>query len=182
MPQASVTVLQSTVSSGSEEFRMPLTAGQIQHFDHIFRITTDLYTQTLVARSWQTGEVEARISAWVDEKLSDSRLLCSFAVWQKKKLDYNGVYAAYLLDGMTEEEFVEEAQKYAKELEVRDPCFIVEVTEKLMRLLPFELTTADIADFLNTEPRLVLAAISSAVNPSSKLRALLPVALPDWGK
>lgn len=165
----------TAITAGTEEWRMPFDASsQVTPFDHMIRLSTDSQTQSLVTYRWNTSEFMHGVVSWANQRTEEVELLTSFAVWQRRKLDYDGVYAAWLLEAISEEEFVEEASKFAVVLGEQDPETVVEVANKLVSLLPFELTTADLAEFLRTEPRAVLEAIASSDNSSEKLKALLP--------
>jgi hypothetical protein len=142
---------------------------------NMVRVSTDVFTQTILTQQqWEADEFMHGAVMWVNERAAEVGLLTCFAAWQKRKLDYDGVYAAWLLEATTEEEFVEEAKKFAVILTEKDPQYMVQVAEKLVSLLPFELTTADLAEFLQTEPRALLDAIAHFGESSEKLRALLP--------
>ncbi|MEM5449885.1 hypothetical protein [Paraburkholderia guartelaensis] len=149
-------------------------AQQVEHFDYMFRFRTDAYTQSIVGNHWETAEFVRVLQSLAMERSEEVDLLKSFAEWQKNKLDYSAVYTAWLLEAMSDEEFEEESSKYVVEIDDRDPRKVADVAERLVRLLPFELSTSEIADYLRAEPRSVLEAIAQFGQHSDKLRALLP--------
>jgi hypothetical protein len=147
------TVLTTTITAGIEEWRMPFDANsQVSPVDRMVRLSTDFQTQSLVTHVWNTSEFMYGVQLWANQRTEEVELLASFATWQKRKLDYDGVYAAWLLEAISEEEFVEEASKFAVVLGELDPGTVVAVSNKLVSLLPFEVTTADLAEFLRTDP------------------------------
>lgn len=145
-----------------------------EHVDQMFRFQTDSLTRSVVGHTWETAEFVRGLSAWAMERSDEVDLLKDFAAWQKNKLDYGAVHAAWLLEAMSDEEFEEEASKYVNEIGEQDPRRMADVAEKLVRLLDFELTTSELADFLHAEPRAVLDSIAQYGQQSEKLRALLP--------
>ncbi|WP_035952013.1 hypothetical protein [Burkholderia multivorans] len=164
-----------TTTSSSEEWRIQLDASQaLQPFDHLVRVSTDLLTQSIVGQRWDTADFMRGVMQWANDRTGEVDLLASFAAWQKSKLDYNAVYTAWLMEAMSEEEFEEEALKYTVEIDDQDPRRVVQVAEKLANLLPFEISTSDLAAFLHADPRAVLDSIARFGQHSEKLRALLP--------
>jgi hypothetical protein len=172
--QIDMVVQTSTLTSTIDKWRVPFDESTNAPVDHTVQLPTDYFTQTVVPPRWTTSQILDGIVHWTNERAIDVDLLKEFAAWQKRKLDYDGVYAAWLLEAMSEHEFIEEAKKFAVVLGERDPKHVVDVAERLARLLPFDLTTAEIAEFLKTEPRSVLSAIAHCGEPSEKLKALLP--------
>ncbi|MEX3952008.1 hypothetical protein AB4Y40_30165 [Paraburkholderia sp. EG287B] len=155
---------------------------QLGHVDQMYRfqtVQTDELTRSVVGHTWETREFVRGLRAWAVERTDEVNLLRDFAIWQKRKLDFAGVYAAYLLDAITDDEFDEESLKYAIPLHAKCEVGAVGTAEKLVSLLPFELTTADLAEFLKTEPRALLRAIAQTKNPSQKLKELLPSQTPE---
>ncbi|WP_175907340.1 hypothetical protein [Burkholderia sp. BCC1640] len=148
--------------------------GQVANIDHLIRVSTDLQTLSLTAHVWETKEVAARFNRLIAERMQDLRLVVDFAAWQKKKIDYDGVYQAFLLDAITDEQFMEESERFAVEIAKRDTQFVAETADKLAELLPFELSTSDLAEFFSCEQRDVVAAIASKWSHSKKLKELLP--------
>ncbi|WP_322086050.1 hypothetical protein [Burkholderia sp. BCC1999] len=165
--------LTQPVTTGAEEWRVPFDPNTPSlNLDHFIQLSTDHTTRSYVVRSIDSDSFMSAMFTWACDRVGEIDLLKSFAAWQKRKLDYDGLYTAYLLEALSEEEFVSEAHSFATVLEQPDEQRILDVAERLAALLPFEVTTADLAEFLKTEPRLVLEAIASSDKP--KLRALLP--------
>lgn len=173
------TVQTRTVSVTADKVVVPLSQGVFPPMDHMVRILTDQTTQSLVARSWETSDFMHGVYVWAAARQQEVDLLTSFATWQKHKLDFAGVYTAFLLDAISEDEFVEESRKYAITVQAKCEVDMVETAEKLVSILPFELTTADIAEYLRTEPRALLQVIAQTNNPSQKLKELLPSQTPE---
>lgn len=65
---------------------------------------------------------------------------------QSAILDYNGLYIAYLLDQMTEEQFEEESEKYLLESCNEKPEVIARKIEVLREHTKLDLTRSDLAD------------------------------------
>lgn len=165
----------TSITASTEQMRTSLgVASQGAPIDQMFRLSTDSMSQSLVSQTWRTADFMHGAVVWANQRSEEINLLTDFAAWQKQKLDYDGVYNAWLLEAISEEEFVEEAAKFAVVLREPDPERVVDLANKLVSLLPFELTTADLAEFFQTEPRSVLQAIADNGNSSEKLRALLP--------
>lgn len=150
---------------------MPAGAS-IEPFDRIVRISTDFLTQSLVTQWCDTNELQRFVIGLAETKQHDVDLLKSFAAWQKKKLDYQAVYNAYILEAISEEEFEEESAPYVVEIKEVDSAAIGKAMDELVELLPFEVSTSDFADYFECEPEDVVLAIS-AVSRNEKLRALL---------
>lgn len=145
-----------------------------EHFDHMYRVRTDSMTQSVVGHSWETTEFFRGLSAWMTKRAEEVGLLQDFANWQKSKLDYTAVHTAWLMEGITLEEYMVEAEKFATEISEQDPRRVADVADRLTKLLPFELSTSELAEFLQAEPRAVLDSIAMFGQHSEKLRALLP--------
>ncbi|HGL6721637.1 hypothetical protein NTJ56_05675 [Burkholderia contaminans] len=164
--------VESTQSVGYVE--SPEYFGQVANVDHLIRISTDLKTHSLTAQVWETKEIAAKFNRLIAERAHELKLVVDFAAWQKRKIDYDGIYQAFLLDAITDDQFMEESERFAVEIAKRDPRFIAEAADKLAELLPFELSASDLAEFFSCEQRDVLAAIASKWSHSKKLKELLP--------
>ncbi|MBR8182520.1 hypothetical protein [Burkholderia ambifaria] len=164
--------VESTQSMGYVE--SPGYFGQVANIDHLIRISTDQKTHSLTAHVWETKEVVARFNRLIAEHVQELKVVVDFATWQKRKIDYDGIYQAFLLDAITDDQFMEESERFAVEISKKDPRFMAEAADKLAELLPFDLSASDLAEFFSCEQRDVLAAIASKWSHSKKLKKLLP--------
>jgi hypothetical protein len=86
--------------------------------------------------------------------------LKSVVNWQKTRLDYQSVYSAYLLGAMDEEEFMVEAEVFATEYKDLEFSVIAQEIRELSKLLDFELSAIDYADYFGVEHHAVIEAMS----------------------
>lgn len=127
--------------------------------DTLHRRIYDTSTMSLTVRIWQTSEVEARILAWGDQNNQDILLLKAVTTWQRKYINYQATYSAYLLGALTEEEFEIESAPYICELKEIAPSNLAPAIGRLKRLLDFELGEGELAEFFEVDA----CAISQAM-------------------
>ncbi len=127
-------------------------------------------------KSQAVGIIAALESLYGENKESDGerQILIEFIKWQKKRIDYQATYQAFLLGAMTEEEFKEESSKYT--ITLRDVTDFEALNNELMKmsvaLRDFDFTLADAADFLQVSLADLHTAISSSPNEVSYVHQL----------
>ncbi|KVA11848.1 hypothetical protein WI41_07070 [Burkholderia latens] len=168
-----VEVMPSSVGNTTSHGVILPVGTALEPFDRIVRISTDLLTQSLVTQWCETDELQRVVFDWAQAKQHEVDLLKSFAAWQKKKLDYQAVYNAYILEAISEEEFEEESTPYVVEIKEVDPLMVGRTMDELVELLPFEVSTSDFADYFECEPEDVVLAIAAG-SRNEKLLSLLP--------
>lgn len=133
-------------------------------FDFLCRVNHSAASTTVT--TWQTAHVAELISAKFVQYESSIETLRSVIYWQKNRLDYDSVHSAYLLGTLTEEEFLEEADKFMRDT-VRLPSpVIAEQVAKIEQALNDRLSPSDYADYLGVEIEDVLAALPEAITSS----------------
>jgi hypothetical protein len=141
--------------------------------DTLHRKIYDTSTKSLTVGVWQTREVEARILAWGEEKDRDIAILKSVANWQRKYINYQATYSAYLLGALTEEEFELESSPYISEIKEVPPSELVPAIGRVKRLLDFDLGESELAEFFEVDAETVSLALSYwAHSPEKELASL----------
>lgn len=128
--------------------------------DVIFRLIVDGVNSTIDISSWKTVDFQTAINSIVSQKDSIIRKLKDITSWQKHRLDYQAVYTAYLLGSIEEEEFIEEADKFASNYKSIEPAKIAIEIESYSKLLDFKLTASDYSDFFSVDLMTVIQATS----------------------
>ena len=158
-----LTVHISQLSTNSETVRSiaPQISNEAVGGDFMCRVKIDSSTDAWVA-TVKTKDFQAVLHSAIEAKDADIWRLKAVALWLKTRLDYQAIHTAYLMGSMEEDEFVAEAEKYSTEYKHLDPRQIVTEIVECSRLLNFELSAADYADFLGVE-------VDSVLNVANKL-------------
>ena len=156
---------QNFVSSVSNFF--PTTIhGQLSvqgRVDFFCTAIVDSSTRSFTVAAWESSEFNTRLTSWALQKEADISELKSVVAWQKHRIDYQAVYAAYLLGATTEEDYLRDSEQYVCELQRIDSERFFEVVKRLERLLDFKISIADLADYLKVDPASVASEISSGL-------------------
>lgn len=107
-----------------------------------------------------TQALANQLTAWASAVEQDVQVLKHVTNWQKRRLDYQALYNAFLLGAISEEDFVSDAEQFVTEIRETQPEQIVSKYEQVSRLLDFELSVADFADFMDAEPEQVRKVLS----------------------
>lgn len=140
--------------------------------DHIVRVVTTTAHGTHFA-AYPTNQFASALHALLAQKDADIFLLKDIAKWQKKRLDYQGIYNAYLLEAIDEDEFVAEADKYATEFKTAIPEQIRDGMIHINGLLGFQLDQSDFADYFGVEVNDVILATNLLNSDGSGVIPLL---------
>lgn len=127
--------------------------------DTMHRIQIDSST-IVTCQFWDTNDVRDQLVASHDSLYKDIDALKVVVNWQRKSLNYQSVYNAYLIGLMTEEEFDKESDSYISEIKEAPIDQVAEVVQRLDRLLDFKLSEAELAEHLEVP----LEAVEQAVN------------------
>lgn len=130
-----------------------------RHEDYFCLASVDTSTQAFSISAWKSTDIREKITTWALEKERDIFELKSVTKWQKKCLDYQSVYNAYLLGAISEDEFEHDSDEYTSDLRSLAQDEIISTVERLNKLLDFKLTIDDIASYLQTEPSAIAEAI-----------------------
>jgi hypothetical protein len=145
------------ISSASDGVSLP----EHDQFDLIAMVAVDTSTQSYSISTWKTIEFRNKLISWALEKDRDIFELKSVTTWQKKCLDYQSVYNAYLLGSLTEEEFEKDSDEYTTEIRNISKNEILSTFARLNRLLEFHISTSDLASYLQTDSSSVSDALES---------------------
>ena len=129
--------------------------------DRVVRVVTTTAQGTQFF-SCQTSQFAAVFNSFIAQKDDDIATLKRIASWQKRRLDYQSVYSAYLLEAIDEEEFIAEAEKFATEYNKVDFAKISSGIQQIQRLLDFEFDYSDYADYFGVEIGDVIEAAGSS--------------------
>lgn len=90
------------------------------------------------------------------ETITDKRIevLKEAVLGYKKTLDYNGVYISYLLDQISEEEFIQESENYAIKLSGSISTEIIEKIRLLFKITRESFTPSEISNIFSIEENL----------------------------
>jgi hypothetical protein len=124
-------------------------------------VYVDTSTQSLPIVTWERADFRGKLVSWFVEKERDIFELKSVTKWQKKCLDYQSVYNAYLLGSLTEEEFETDSDEYTSDIREISTEEILATINRLNKLLDFKLTASDFASYLQTDTSVVSDAIES---------------------
>lgn len=138
-------------------------------YDFIIRATS---TQTVIRR---TADVEAQVSHWAGSMAADLAQLKSVVHWQHDLIDYNSSYQAYLLEQLSDDEFAEEAEKYAYEPVRIDVDELAAGIERLYGLTRIAFTPSDICGLFRCDHDLAVLAMERARETYPELSHLLPM-------
>lgn len=90
----------------------------------------------------------------------DISLLSRVIVWQRRTIEYNALYTAFLLDAMTDDEFEEEANKFLVTQQSVDASQIASEMSRIEELTELKFDTSDYADFFRCSQENVMQGMS----------------------
>ncbi len=90
----------------------------------------------------------------------DISLLSRVIVWQRRTIEYNALYTAFLLDAMTEEEFEEESDKFLVRKQHVDVSQIKSEISRIETLTGLEFDTSDYPGFFSCSQENVMQGMA----------------------
>lgn len=165
-PRGVITRLAVTTTESLLNVRTDHWVGK--HDDMIHRSIVDQSTRSVRVFSIPTVELAKKIDVFYSGSERDVVLLKKFATWQRKYIDFQATYSAYLLGALSEDEFEADSEQYAPQIRKLEPQAIVEEIQELARLLEFGLRPAELAEYFETEQSVINAALER-INQSSEL-------------
>ncbi len=124
--------------------------------------------------STHTQIVQETLDLIFQSHVRDVAVLRSFVHWQKQHLDYQALYTGMLLETISEEEFMVEAEKYATEESEVDPVMLAGHIDELRRLTALDLETSEYASFFNSTQENVVDAMARLGEANVHFHDLLP--------
>jgi len=103
----------------------------------------------------------------------DISLLSRVIVWQRRTIEYNALYTAFLLDAMTEEEFEEESEKFLVRKQHVDVSKIASEISRIEKLTGLEFDTSDYAGFFSCSQENVMQGMAS-LKAQERFLSVLP--------
>jgi len=113
----------------------------------------------------QTSEFSRHIDEYAGNTKADINALKSFAAWQRKYIDFQATYAAFLLGAISEDEFETDSQQYAPKIRDLPQESIAFEIDRLSKLLEFDLRVTEMAEYLEVNPSAVSLAMEGLNNP-----------------
>lgn len=92
-----------------------------------------------------TSYLVARMNHFLFEKDKDISVLKEVVNWQRKQIDYNAVYNAYLLGAIDDDQFDADSEEFIVDFKRCDPVAVEEKLARLNRLLDIKLTGSDVS-------------------------------------
>jgi hypothetical protein len=140
----------------------------------VHRIAVNTSTRSVFIQSWKTAELNSHLDLWRADKDRDIEALKIVANWQRKYINYQAVYSAYLIGAINEQQFEAEAEEYVSGAARIEPKLIAPLISRLHRLLDFKLNDNEIAEYLEVDLDSVTKALDllAAEKSNEKLRVL----------
>ncbi|MFZ2170650.1 MAG: hypothetical protein WAW61_13565 [Methylococcaceae bacterium] len=140
--------------------------------DVLLRLQSDNQCKTISVTSTQTQTITDVFNAYRIRYDRDVELLCSVIYWQKKTIDYQALYTAFLLNALSEEDFEQEAEKFTVHQKDVPPEKIASVVNQLDSLLELTFDTSDYADYFQCSQKNVIDGLR--LLPQSHFSEMLP--------
>lgn len=140
--------------------------------DLTVRIKTDIQSRTITFAYCDTQTIKDNLERFRCQYTQDVKLLSSVILWQKKTIDYQALYTAFLLNSVSEEVFEEEAEKFMVHQQVVLPEKIAADISRLDALVGVKFDTSDYADYFQCSQQNMMEALR--LIPHSHFVALLP--------
>jgi hypothetical protein len=123
----------------------------------------------VISASWPTEKISADIAYWHECSSRDIDALKIVVNFQRKYINYQALYNAFLLGTLSEDEFDKEADGYIAEERAIAPEVLAPIIERLHRLLDFTLSDREIAEYLEVD-RNSMSQAFSLIHRGSKER------------
>lgn len=162
MSQLRSRTLQSGTSSSivAEDF---LADGNTDH-DLLIRIQSENGFKAITLTSTNTQTIRDGLDTYHNQHKQDINLLRSVIFWLRNNLDYDGVYTAFLLGCLSEEEFEEESEKFTVYEEFVDPIKIAQDIQKMYSLIGVDFDTSDYAGYFKCSQENVMEGLKLLKN------------------
>lgn len=150
-PTTATRVMQSDALAGWRS--APLT----NDVDMIHRTITSFNSTTVM--SWPTVYVNSAIAAHGLDRQADIDALRTVVNFQRKYINYQATYSAFLLGTLTESEFEAESDAYIAEERSVQPELLAPLVARLDRLLEFHLHDRELAEYLEVDQESMQQAV-----------------------
>jgi len=127
--------------------------------DFLFRSVPGDGLKSYVVTSTQTKVIRDNFNKYVDNHQKDIAILSSVIYWQKRTIDFQALHTAFLLNSISEEDFEQEAEKFAIRQHRVNPETIAFFIDRLDNLLEIDFDTSDYADYFKCTPKNVLEGL-----------------------
>lgn len=129
--------------------------------DHIHRVISDRRNVIVAHGSMPTSTFVKCVHELLNRKNDVVDTLRGIVHWQKRRLDYQAIYSAYLLGAIGEKEFEEDSEEFSNE--IRNISFddLVSAISKIRRATDLDFATADFADYFSAEASSIIPAIEA---------------------
>lgn len=141
-----------------------ISVPQPYQFNYVLLASVDTSTQSFSISTLSENDFKEKLTNWAFNKERDIFELKSVVEWQRKCLDYQSIYSAYLLGMLNEEEFERDSDEYASDIRDITKEAIVSTVDRLNRLVDCKFTVADIASYLQTDTSIVFDALEHTSN------------------
>jgi hypothetical protein len=126
--------------------------------DVIARFTSDVSGSVNVSWS-KTQEVVGAMRSWAFQKTHEIDTLVGVIRWQRRLLDYNAHYNAYLLDQMSDRQFEKIAHSFLYEPKDCDALDLITRISTILELTDIDFTPSEFADLFQCKADIVLKAV-----------------------
>ena len=134
-------------------------SGVVVDSDKIHRVMTSTSTSIATVYSWDTNEVQTVLMAWRLEYQQDIDALKQVTKAQRKHIDYQAVYSAFLIGAISEDEFEQESETYVAEERFVPVEILAPIVSRVNRLLDFEISNNELAEYLEVDSDSISAAL-----------------------
>lgn len=127
--------------------------------DMLHRTVVDNSTRSMSIYSCHTSDFKEQMDWQFAWHQRDVEKLKKYATWQRKYIDFQATYAAFLLGALSEEEFEKDSEEYAPNIRDMSVDEVVYEIEHLSNLVDFDLRSVELAEFLETDQSIVDEAL-----------------------
>lgn len=127
--------------------------------DFLFRLVSGDGFKSYVITSTHTKVIRDSLNQYAGNHQKDIAILSSVIYWQKRTIDFQALHTAFLLNSISEEDFEQEAEKFAVRQRRIDPEAIAFIIDRLDNLLGVDFDTSDYADYFKCTPKNVLEGL-----------------------
>lgn len=145
--------------------------------DMLLRVMPEHNFETITITSVKTQTVVDGLNTYLAQHSKNTELLRSVIYWQKRTIDYQALYAAFLLDSLSEEDFEHEAEKFTIHQKRILPEKIAFDIEQLDSLIEIKFDTSDYSDYFKCSQENVMEGLR--LLSSEHFSAMLPASIED---
>ena len=128
--------------------------------------------KTFTMRYADTQTVMDGINNYIFQHSQNIELLRSVIFWQKRTIDYQALYTAFLLESISEEDFETESDKFMIHYNRVEPEHIAHDIDKMDSLIGIDFDTSDYSDFFQCDQENVMEGLK--LLPSENFKVMLP--------